>query len=92
MQSADLLPVDWNMPEMNGLEFVKAVRALEEHKDVPLIMVTTETETSQMMKALEAGANEYLMKPFEKEALIEKIALVGVDVAQRMGQRAVGTS
>ena len=78
--SADVILGDWNMPEMNGLDFVKAVRAHESHKTIPLIRVTTETEIEQMTKALEAGANEYLMKPFHKEALVEKLTLLGLEL------------
>lgn len=74
----DLVLVDWNMPEMNGYEFVKAVRAVEHWRDIPLMMVTTETETSQVVRALAAGANEYLMKPFTPEALTEKLMILGV--------------
>ncbi len=73
----NLVLVDWNMPEMNGLEFVRAVRRDLEDRDVLLMMVTTETETSQVVKALASGANEYLMKPFTKEALLEKLQLLG---------------
>ena len=56
--------VDWNMPEMNGLEFIRAVRARREYGHVRLVMVTTETEQQQVIRALEAGADEYVMKPF----------------------------
>lgn len=78
---ADVMLVDWNMPEMNGLELVRAVRQDLKQRQVLMMMVTTETETAQMVKALAAGANEYLMKPFTKEALIEKLDLLGVDSA-----------
>ena len=80
LREVDVALVDWNMPEMNGLEFVQRVRADECRKDIPLIMVTTETEMAQMVRALEAGANEYVMKPFTKETIIEKLALVGLEV------------
>jgi two-component system chemotaxis response regulator CheY len=70
--------VDWNMPEMNGLEFVKAIRSDPKYSDVPLMMVTTETEVEQMYHALEAGANEYVMKPFTDEAIADKLRLLGV--------------
>jgi two-component system chemotaxis response regulator CheY len=73
-----LVLVDWNMPEMNGLEFVRAVRAIEKFKPVRLLMVTTETETEQMSKALEAGADEYLMKPFTADSVNYKLRLLGV--------------
>jgi len=74
----DLALVDWNMPEMNGYDFVCEVRTKEEHADMRVMMVTTEAEISQMVKALEAGANEYIIKPFSKEAIEEKIQLLGL--------------
>ena len=79
-QSLDLsvILVDWNMPEMNGLEFVQALRADPRYNHVPLMMVTTETEIEQMYRALEAGANEYVMKPFTEEVIADKLRLLGV--------------
>ena len=76
----DLILVDWNMPEMNGLEFIKATRAIPEYKHVPMMMVTTETEMERMAQAFIAGVNEYLMKPFDKTQLIEKLQLLGVEL------------
>ena len=76
--SIDLALVDWNMPVMDGLEFVKAARADGAYSDLPIIMVTTEAEVTQIEQALVAGASEYLMKPFSKEALAEKLALLGL--------------
>jgi two-component system, chemotaxis family, chemotaxis protein CheY len=73
----ELAMVDWNMPEMNGFEFVKAVRAEAKFQDMQLVMCTTETDIGDVARALEAGANEYLMKPFNKEAVLEKLALLG---------------
>ena len=73
---ADVVLVDWNMPEMNGLEFVKVVRADVRYAGLPLMMVTTETEVEQMVTALAAGANEYVMKPFSKECIAEKLAIM----------------
>ena len=70
--------VDWNMPEMNGYDFVCAVRADSAYDDVPLMMVTTETEMAQVITALEAGANEYVMKPFTKDVLREKLIILGL--------------
>jgi len=72
-----LILVDWNMPEMNGLDFVKQLRSNARYSSIPLMMVTTETEISQMVAALEAGANEYVMKPFTKEIIAEKLRLIG---------------
>ena len=76
----DLALVDWNMPEMNGFEFVCEVRKDDQYKDMKLMMVTTETEMAQVIKALEAGANEYVMKPFTKDMIVEKLTLMGLDV------------
>jgi len=76
--SADLALVDWNMPEMNGYDFVCAARLEPDHADMRVIMVTTEAEMSQVVKALEAGANEYIIKPFDKESIVEKIQLLGL--------------
>jgi two-component system, chemotaxis family, chemotaxis protein CheY len=70
--------VDWNMPEMNGLEFVQQVRRMPSYAEVPLMMVTTETEIDQMIRALEAGANEYVMKPFTDDVIESKLQLMGV--------------
>jgi two-component system chemotaxis response regulator CheY len=74
----DLTMVDWNMPEMNGYEFIRAVRADTRWRDMPIMMVTTETEMEQVVKALAAGANEYLMKPFTPEMVEEKLQLLGI--------------
>ena len=73
-----LFLVDWNMPEMNGLEFVKNLRADPQFAAVPIMMVTTETEAEQISTALEAGANEYVIKPFTDETIEDKLRLLGV--------------
>ena len=70
--------VDWNMPEINGLELLKRIRLNPELSSLRVIMVTTETELDRMAAALEAGANEYVMKPFTKDILLEKLDLVGI--------------
>jgi len=74
----DLACIDWNMPVMDGLEFVVAVRARREWRDLTLIMVTTEGEHGQVVRALAAGAHEYVMKPFTPDALASKLALLGL--------------
>jgi two-component system chemotaxis response regulator CheY len=76
----DVVLVDWNMPEMNGLELVQAVRKEDRFKKIPLMMVTTETEMSQMVRALEAGAQEYVMKPFTKDVIEAKLRVLGLAV------------
>jgi two-component system chemotaxis response regulator CheY len=74
----ELTLVDWNMPVMNGLEFVKAVRGDDQYQQMKIAMVTTETEPAQMARALMAGVDEFVMKPFTSEILIEKLKLIGV--------------
>ena len=76
----DIVLVDWNMPEMNGLEFIKAVRANPLYEDLPLMMVTTETEMERMAMAFMAGVNEYVMKPFDKAMIAEKLEILGIGV------------
>jgi two-component system chemotaxis response regulator CheY len=73
-----LVLVDWNMPEMNGLEFITAVRKDRTFDAVRIVMVTTETEQVQVVRALEAGADEYVMKPFTREILVAKLSLLDV--------------
>ena len=75
-----LMMVDWNMPEMSGLEMVQAVRANGAWNDVRLIMITSENESERVQEALEAGADEYIMKPFSKEMILDKLLLLGVAV------------
>ncbi|GAB5519778.1 MAG: response regulator [Rhodothermales bacterium] len=74
----DIVLVDWNMPVMNGLEFIQAARQNPVYNDMRIMMVTTETEVAQIMKALQAGADEYVMKPFTKGTISEKIELLGI--------------
>ena len=74
----DLVLVDWNMPIMNGLECIKAIRSIPEFKDMWIMMVTTETEMDNMAKAMVAGANEYVMKPFTKDVILGKLELMGL--------------
>jgi len=76
--TVELVLVDWNMPEMNGFDFLVAARQNPAWKDTVIMMVTTETEMAQMQRALDAGANEYVMKPFTKDVLHEKLQLVGL--------------
>ncbi len=78
MSQADLVLVDWNMPEMNGVDFVRAVRAIRAYDSVPLVMVTTNAELENVTTALEAGANEYIMKPFTQDVIREKLGLLGL--------------
>lgn len=74
----ELALIDWNMPNMNGLEFVVAARAETRLRNMTLVMVTTEGEQRQIVRALAAGAHEYVIKPFTEDAMIEKLALLGL--------------
>jgi two-component system chemotaxis response regulator CheY len=77
----DVALIDWNMPVMNGLELVERCRKDADLRSVTLMMVTTESEQSQIVRALAAGAHEYLIKPFTREALVEKLDLLGLGAA-----------
>lgn len=79
--AVELALVDWNMPGMNGYDFVVAVRAEPAFKDLRLMMVTTETDKAQVVRALAAGANEYVMKPFTKDVILEKLVVLGIPAA-----------
>lgn len=82
MVTADLVMVDWNMPEMDGLDFVRAVRTEAAYAALPMMMVTTNTDHAHVQQALEAGANEYIMKPFTADMIREKLDLLGLLAAQ----------
>jgi two-component system chemotaxis response regulator CheY len=77
----DVALVDWNMPVMDGLDFVGVCRQDDRLRKVTLMMVTTESEQSQIVRALAAGAHEYLIKPFTRDALVEKLDLLGLGAA-----------
>ena len=74
----DLACIDWNMPNLDGLGFVSAVRKERRWRDVTLMMVTTESEHGQIVRALAAGAHEYLIKPFTPDAIRDKLDLLGL--------------
>jgi two-component system chemotaxis response regulator CheY len=74
----ELACVDWNMPVLDGLSFVTAVRKERRWRDMTLMMVTTESEQSQIVRALAAGAHEYVIKPFTPEAIRDKLQLLGL--------------
>ena len=83
----DIAFVDWNMPVMNGIQLVQLIRSEEKYQGMKIVMVTTETEMPQIIRALEEGVNEYIMKPFTKEIFQEKLALLGVlDVSESSNQ------
>lgn len=71
----DLIITDWNMPEMSGLDFIKAVRANDQTKGIPAVMVTTNASQDDITQAMEAGVNNYVVKPFTPDTIKEKIQL-----------------
>jgi len=77
--NVDMIITDWNMPEMDGLTFVKTVRSKEEYKDTPILMVTTEAAKEDILTALRSGVNNYVVKPFTPDTLQEKVnKLLGI--------------
>lgn len=78
----DLACIDWNMPVMDGLEFVLATRARTDWRAMTLMMVTTEAEHGQIVRALAAGAHEYIIKPFTPDAIRNKLELLGLIPAE----------
>jgi two-component system chemotaxis response regulator CheY len=73
-----LVLADWNMPEISGLDLLKRLRRNPALSSLAVVMVTTETEIEQIAEAMEAGANEYVMKPFTQDILVEKLQLAGI--------------
>lgn len=76
LDGIELILTDWNMPEMDGLTFVKSVRASAKYKHIPIIMVTTEAGKEDIVEAVKAGVNNYVVKPFTPEVLKGKIEAV----------------
>lgn len=74
----DSIFLDWNMPVMDGLEFLKALRAEDGGNEPKVVFCTTENDVAHIAKAMRAGANEYIMKPFDREIVEAKFAQVGL--------------
>ena len=77
-EAPDLALLDWNMPGMNGYELLCALRSKKEYDRLAIMMVTTESDAKEVQRAIEAGANEYVMKPFTSEDLREKLLMLGL--------------
>ncbi|MGE0042570.1 MAG: response regulator [Vicinamibacterales bacterium] len=71
--AVDMVITDWNMPEMTGIEFIRAMRGMDKMKDLPVLMVTTNAAKDDIVEALRAGVNNYIVKPFTPETFREKI-------------------
>jgi len=72
----DMIITDWNMPEMDGLTFVKTLRAKDEYKELPILMITTEAAKEDILTALKSGVNNYVVKPFTPDILKEKVFML----------------
>ncbi len=72
----DLILCDWNMPEMSGLELLNKVKSDDELKNIPFVMVTAEAQKDNIVKAVKAGVNSYVVKPFTAETISEKLQKV----------------
>ena len=70
----DIIFLDWNMPEMDGIEFLKNVRVIPDYKDLPVVMVTSEAAKYNVVEALQNGATDYIIKPIQAKAFKEKIS------------------
>jgi len=70
----NLVFLDWNMPEMDGLEFLKKVRAMPDHKELPIVMVTSEAAKYNVVEALQHGATDYIIKPIHEKVFMEKVS------------------
>ena len=73
-QDVNVILTDWDMPNVNGLQFVKMVRADERYKDIPIAMITTESGKGVVITALKAGVSNYIVKPFTPQVLKEKLS------------------
>lgn len=93
-QRFDLVITDWNMPNMDGLTLLQEIRKSEGHADVPVLMVTAEKKRENVLAAIHAGANGYVVKPFSEAALADKLAQIAplpkTDVAADRGSSAFG--
>ena len=74
----DMVLLDWNMPEMDGITCLRALRAMPLEPRPLVVMCTTENSVSKIREALEAGADEYIMKPYDREVLLDKLAQLGL--------------
>ncbi|QEN03166.1 response regulator [Thiospirochaeta perfilievii] len=72
-ENIDILLVDWNMPHLNGLDLVKELRSLPKHAKLPIIMITSEAAKYNVIEAVKAGVNDYMIKPIKDDKLLEKI-------------------
>ena len=78
-ENIDLILCDWNMPEMPGIDLLKAIRSDDELKNIPFVMVTAEAQKDNIIEAVKAGVNSYIVKPFTPETVNEKLNIIFKD-------------
>lgn len=76
----DIIFLDWNMPVMTGIEFIEKLQPIRSGKDTKVLFCTTENDCTKIMQAIAAGADEYIMKPFNADTVRDKLSIVGVSV------------
>lgn len=76
----DLILLDWNMPVMDGLQFLRALRARPDGQSPKVVFCTTEYDAEHIREAIASGANEYVMKPFDQDTLLLKLQLIGIEL------------
>ena len=74
--SIHLLIVDWNMPEMNGIDLLLSLKNNEKYKNIPFLMITSESETEKVIKAIVLGVSDFIVKPFDENTLSEKMTAI----------------
>jgi two-component system chemotaxis response regulator CheY len=77
-QQIDLILLDWNMPRLSGIDFLKKVRSIERYKDLPIIMVTSEAARLNVVEALSSGATDYIVKPVNEKIFLEKLSRIAI--------------
>ena len=77
-QTIDLVLLDWNMPELSGIDFLKTVRRIDKYKNLPIIMVTSESAKFNVIEALDAGASDYIVKPINEKVFMDKLSKITI--------------
>jgi two-component system chemotaxis response regulator CheY len=75
-EKIDLILLDWNMPNLSGIEFLKKVRAMDQYKKIPVIMVTSEAARLNVVEAVKAGVTAYITKPITEKVFLDKISKI----------------
>jgi two-component system chemotaxis response regulator CheY len=75
-EKVDLILLDWNMPNLSGIEFLKKVKAMDRYKEIPVIMVTSEAAKLNVVEAIKSGVTAYITKPINERVFLEKISKI----------------